>query len=71
LAAISPGQEVLLVAYQGGRRFQHRLAEMGLVPGARFRVISRGRPGPFLISLRGARLMLGHGMVDRLLVRPT
>ena len=64
------GQEVVFVSCEGGRRFQHRLAEMGLLPGARFRVLRRAKRGPFLIALKDTRLMLGHGMVPRVLVRP-
>lgn len=70
LAMADEGQEVELVSLTGGRQFQHRLAEMGLVPGAKFRVLTNTRPGPLIISLRGARLMIGYGMVHRVLVRP-
>ena len=64
------GQEVELVAVRGGRHMLHRLAEMGLTRGARFRIMNRGRVGPIIISIKDARLMLGRGMVHRILVRP-
>ncbi len=70
LTLASPGQEVVFVSVQGGRGIQHRLAEMGLIPGARFRVLSRFQPGPLIISLKDCRLVLGGGMVGRVLVRP-
>lgn len=70
LASIPAGAEVVVIRFLGGRRFQHRLTEMGLRPGVRFRVLNRGRPGPFLIGLKDSRLMLGHGMAGRVLVRP-
>ena len=47
-----------------------RLAEMGIIPGARFRVMSKGRPGPFIIMLKQTRMVLGQGMVHRMFVRP-
>jgi len=71
LAMADPGQEVILVGVEGGRRFQHRMAEMGLIPGVRFRVLAKGRSGPFIISVKDCRWVLGHGMVRRVLVRPT
>ena len=71
LALASIGQEVQFVGARGGRHLQHRLAEMGLTPGARFRILARGSPGPFIILLKDTRLMLGHGMVLRVQVRPT
>jgi len=69
LAIAAIGQEVEFVGVQGGRRLQHRLAEMGLRPGARFRVLAKGQPGPFIIYLKDTRMMLGHGMVLRILIR--
>jgi len=64
------GQEVMLVAVHGGRGFLHRMAEMGLTPGVRFRVMSRGVPGPYIVSIKGMRLVLGRGLVHRMLVKP-
>jgi Fe2+ transport system protein FeoA len=32
-------------------------------------VVHRG-PGPFIISVRNSRLVLGQGMVERILVKP-
>ena len=70
LAMALVGQTVTLVAViSGGRGLMHRLAEMGLTPGESMEVINRG-PGPFIVSVRGTRLVLGRGMVQRILVRP-
>jgi len=69
LAMAAVGEELVLVCICGGRKIQHRLAEMGLGPGVRFSVHSRGWPGPFIISLKDSRLVLGRGMVHRVLVR--
>jgi len=70
LALAGAGQEVTLARVCGGRQLQHRLAEIGLVPGQRFRVLTRGSPGPFIISVKDTRLVLGHGMVHRIFVHP-
>ena len=70
LALASIGQEVELAAVHGGRKLQHRLAEMGLSPGTRFKIINKGRPGPFIVTVKGTRLLLGRGMAERVLVRP-
>ena len=69
LALALPGQELELVSISGGRRFQHRMVEMGLTPGVRFSVVARGSPGPFILQLKGTRLVVGRGMTDRLFVR--
>jgi len=63
------GLELELLAVHGGRTFRHRLAEMGLTAGSRFRLINRGAPGPFILEHLGVRLMLGRGAAGRVVVR--
>jgi len=43
---------------------------MGLTPGVQFRLVTRGRCGPMIVCLKGARLMLGSGMIHRIFVTP-
>ena len=62
--------EVELVSIDGGRAIQHRLAELGLITGVQFRILSKGQPGPFIILLRQTRLVLGRGMIDSVIVSP-
>ncbi|MBL7220642.1 MAG: metal-dependent transcriptional regulator [Phycisphaerae bacterium] len=69
LAMASVGQEVALAGITGSRELQHRLAEMGLTPGMRFSVVNKGNPGPFIISVKGSKLMLGRGTVHRVMVK--
>lgn len=68
LAAL--GQEVELLRVQGGRRLTARLATMGLVSGIRFIVEAGGKAGPLLILLGDARLILGHGLAEQMIVHP-
>ena len=70
LTRVAVGQEVELCEVKGGRQLLHRLAEMGLTRGARFRILNRGRVGPIIICLKDTRLMLGRAMVHRMRVRP-
>jgi len=70
LAMALVGQTVSFVRAQGGYGLMHRLAELGLTPGEKMQIINRG-PGPFIVAVRGTRLVLGRGMVGRILVRPT
>ncbi|MDP6635633.1 MAG: metal-dependent transcriptional regulator [Phycisphaerae bacterium] len=69
LTMVSVGQEVRLAEVTGARELQHRLAEMGLTPGARFSVVNKGNPGPFIVSVKGSKLMLGRGTVHRVMVK--
>lgn len=69
LAQAAVGETVELVSVHGGLGLQRRLAEMGLGPGARFQLETVGRPGPRVILVKGSRLILGHGVVQRVVVR--
>ena len=70
LATTNVDDEVELVSIEGGRNIQRRLAELGLINGVQFRILSKGQPGPFIILLRQTRLVLGRGMIDSVSVRP-
>ncbi|KKM66834.1 hypothetical protein LCGC14_1477200 [marine sediment metagenome] len=69
LATALVGQTVTFASARGGAKMVRRLAEMGLTPGEPFEVINRG-PGPFIVTVKGTKLVLGRGMVHRILVRP-
>jgi len=69
LTMVDAGQDAIVARLTGGRGLLLRLAEMGIRPGVRFHVLSRGRPGPFIILVRDARLVIGRGMVSRMFVR--
>ena len=68
LAMVSPGEVVTVVGVRAGWGLTRRLADMGLVPGTTLRVINSQMPGPIIIDLRGSRLVLGHGMAQKIMV---
>lgn len=69
LSEIKSGTKVKLVSIEGGTGLCQRLAEMGLVPGSVFKVVSNGHPGPFVLKVKDSKLALGHGMADKILVK--
>lgn len=64
------GMQVRLLKVGAGQGLKARLAAMGLLPGVKFRVINNGHPGPFVIDLKGARIVLGKGMAGKIFVKP-
>ncbi|HJX70181.1 MAG TPA: FeoA family protein [Dehalococcoidia bacterium] len=68
LAMASPGEVVQVIGIRAGWGLTRRLADMGLTPGVRIRVISSQMPGPVVIDLRGSSLALGHGMAQKIMV---
>ena len=69
LSMAAPGQEVELVAVRGGRGIRRRLADMGLNPGVRIKIIHTVGGGPIIISIRDTRLALGRGMAHKIMVQ--
>jgi ferrous iron transport protein A len=61
LAFVQTGRQVRIVVIVAGHGLQGRLANMGLVPGTEIRVLSNPMQGPFLIEIKGSRIMLGRG----------
>jgi len=47
-----------------------RLAALGFVPGSRLLVETNYGYGPVIVRIRGARVAIGRGQAQRLLVRP-
>jgi Fe2+ transport system protein FeoA len=69
LSTIKSGKTVKLAGVEAGRGLNSRLAAMGLLPNVEITVISNGHPGPFVVSVKGSRMMLGRGMADKIMVR--
>ena len=69
LAMIGQGEEVTVMDIRAGRGLTKRLADMGLTPGATLRIITNHVPGPILVDLRGSRLVLGHSITQKVMVK--
>jgi Fe2+ transport system protein FeoA len=69
LSTITDGEKVILVQIDAGRGLKSRLASMGLLPNTEVTVISNKHPGPFMISVKKTKMMLGRGMTDKIMVR--
>ena len=68
LSKVQSGETVKLTTIEAGRGLNSRLASMGLVPNVEIKVISNGHPGPFVINVKGSKMMLGRGMAHKIIV---
>ena len=68
LSQVTEGKTVVLVRVDAGHGLNNRLAAMGLLPNIRFEVVNNQHPGPFVISLKGSRMVLGRGMANKIMV---
>jgi Fe2+ transport system protein FeoA len=68
LSAVKAGQTVKLVSVNAGRGLNSRLVSMGLIPNVEITVVNNDHPGPFVISVRNSRMMLGRGVAHKIIV---
>lgn len=68
LFELAAGRAGIVKNIHGGRGFAQRMAEMGISAGTVVRVIRGG--GPVIIEAGGHRLVIGRGMVNRIMVEP-
>jgi len=69
LTMATPGEDLRLVAINGGQRVRKRLADMGLTPGTTVRVIQANSQGPLILAFKDdVRLALGRGMAHKIAV---
>lgn len=70
LIDLETGQQAMVRRLGGGKGFISRLAAMGFTPGAPVTMIRRQDGGPILVSLRGAKVALGHMEAEKILLSP-
>jgi Fe2+ transport system protein FeoA len=63
---INEGRRAILKKITGGRQLRGRLAALGLLPGTELEVVQNSGHGPFVVSVRGSRIVIGRGMAARI-----
>jgi Fe2+ transport system protein FeoA len=66
LTMIREGSRTILRSIDGGRQMRGRLAALGLLPGTELEVIQNSGHGPFIVAVRGSRIVIGRGMAARI-----
>ncbi len=73
LDELSNGSKARVIALRGGREFQHRIQSMGLSMGSEISVMQNnsdeGEQGGVVVRVGDTRLMIGHGMAQKVVVR--
>jgi len=68
LSAVEAGQTVKLATIEAGQGLKSRLLAMGLVPNVHITVVSNGGLGPFVVNVKGTKVVLGRGMAHKIMV---
>ncbi|MFZ8782365.1 MAG: FeoA family protein [Desulfurococcaceae archaeon] len=69
LDKISEGRVATIVSIEAGKGILSRLLGMGLVPGAKIRVLVNSGGGVIVISVYGTEISLSRGIAQKLLVK--
>jgi len=70
LALCRNEEEVEIVDILGGLGLRERLFEMGIYPGAKVFIVNNSYHGPIVIALNSARVALGRGIAEKIIVKP-
>ena len=70
LSQVSEGKTVRLVSIEAGQGLRSRLSAMGISSHTLMKVINNSHPGPFVVNVRGCKIMLGRGMAHKIIVSP-
>jgi len=68
LSTIGSGQTVKLAKIDAGQALNSRLASMGLVANVEITIVNSGHPGPFVISVKGSKMLIGKGIAHKIMV---
>jgi len=68
LSMVRAGETVKLAGIEAGRGLNSQLASMGLVPNVEITVVRNRHHGPFVISVRDSKMMLGRGIARKIMV---
>jgi Fe2+ transport system protein FeoA len=69
LDRVSEGRVATIVSIEAGKGVLSRLLGMGLVPGAKIRVLVNSGRGVIVISVYGTEISLSRDMAQKLLVK--
>ena len=68
LSTVRADETTRLDSINAGQVLNSRLASMGLVPNVELTVVNSGHPGPFVISVKDSKMMLGRGVAHKIMV---
>ena len=68
LIDLNEGEQAEIFSINGGFNASKRLADLGLTPGVKVRIIKKLFSGPIELKVRGSRLVLGRGIASKILI---
>ncbi len=69
LIELKDGQKAIIDSVMGGECATKRLADLGLTPKTKIKILRKAPLGPLEIEARGAKLVLGRGLASKITVK--
>jgi len=69
LTNLKNGQEAVIDSVTGGTNATKRLADLGLTPKTKIKILRKALLGPLEIEVRGAKLVLGRGLASKIIIK--
>ncbi len=69
LIDLKDGQGAVIDSVIGGAGATKRLADLGLTPKTKIRILRKAPFGPLEIEARGAKMVLGRGLALKIIVK--
>lgn len=66
LIQLETGQNAILKDIAWGMKIKRKLYDMGMTPGTPVSMISSTGRGPVILDVRGSRLALGRGIIEKI-----
>ncbi|HVM72700.1 MAG TPA: FeoA family protein [Anaerolineales bacterium] len=68
LAELPVDGQAIIVQFSSGRSETNRLVSLGFTPGAKIGMAQNYGRGPLIVTVRGARVALGRGEANKIIV---
>ncbi|MDD2694372.1 MAG: FeoA family protein [Anaerolineales bacterium] len=68
LSEMTTGDDATILAIQGGRMVNNRLASLGFTPGVQVNMTQNYGRGPLIVTVRGTRVAIGRGEAAKIIV---
>lgn len=70
LASLEKDQSATIISIATGYKAAKRLADLGLTPNTQIKILRKaGTQGPIELEVRGSSLIIGKGIVSKILVK--
>ena len=69
LSDARPHTGLILSEIEGGNHLEKKLTDMGLIPGEEISKLESSGKGPVMLLVKGAKIAIGRGMADKIIVK--